>query len=60
MCSHRAMWYSAAISITNLLFDVWMESVILLYEPHLGENSLAESKGDTWYQGENQRGTWVP
>lgn len=41
-------------------FDVWMGSVILLYEPHLGQSTLAEAKADTWCQGEKQRGIWVP
>lgn len=60
MCLHQAIWYSAVISITNVVFDVWMGSIILLYEPHSGESTLTEAKADTWYQGEKQRGVWVP
>lgn len=62
MCLHQAICYSAAISITNLLLDVWMGSIILLYEPpaNLGESTLTEAKADTWCQEEKQRGIWVP
>lgn len=54
MCLHPATCYSAAISSTHLLVDVWMESGILLCEPHLGESSQTEAKADTWRQGEKQ------
>lgn len=58
MCLHQAIWYSAAISITNLPVDVWMGRVILLSEPHFGESSPTEAKADAWCQGEN-RGIWA-
>lgn len=54
MCLHQAIWYSAAISITNLPVDVWIGRVILLSEPHLGESSLTEAKAYTWYRGKTE------
>lgn len=40
--------------------QIYFLSIILLYEPHLGESTLTEAKADPWCQGEKQRGVWVP